>query len=142
MEYIRERLTDKNDKAACDFARQMAAESAESDKYLESIPLFASLLQDRSSYVRTRAFGLICSQARWAHVGQIDAVFDQMVPLLNDPKPTVVRQSLAALHEVLLYRPEMSDRIEEAVAGIDVSKYKDSMSPLITKDIEALKKEL
>lgn len=95
MEYIRERLTDKNDKAACDFARQMAAESAESDKYLESIPLFASLLQDRSSYVRTRAFGLICSQARWAHVGQID-----------------------------------------------VSKYKDSMSPLITKDIEALKKEL
>ena len=55
-----------------------------------------------------------------------------------DSKPTVVRQCLGALHEVILYRPEMVDVISEAVGRIDVNKYKDSMSPLIRKDIEAL----
>lgn len=140
MVNIKERLTDKNDMAACAFARQLAVESAESDKYLELIPLFAGMLQDKSSYVRTRAFGLICNQARWANDGQIAEVFDQMVPLLNDPKPTVVRQCLGALHELVLFRPEMEKQIEEAVSGIDLGKYKDSMSPLIKKDMEALMK--
>ena len=60
-----------------------------------------------------------------------------MLLLLNDPKPTVVMQCLNALHEVALFRPELSDKIENALAEMDVSKYKDSMSPLILKDVEA-----
>lgn len=140
MDNIEARLTDKNDMAACEFAKQLAVESTESDKYLECIPLFARLLSDKSSYVRTRAFGLICNQARWADDGRIDEVFGQMVPLLNDPKPTVVRQCLGALHELVLYRPEMKVKIKEAVAGIDLGQYKDSMSPLIKRDMEALLK--
>ena len=42
------------------------------------------------------------------------------------------------MHEVALYRPEMSEMIIDAVDKIDVSKYKDSMSPLIEKDINEL----
>ena len=59
--------------------------------------------------------------------------------LRNDPKPTVVRQCLNALHEVVVFRPELSDKIENALAEMDVSKYKDSISPLILKDVEALR---
>ena len=81
---------------------------------------------------------LICNQARWADKGQIEVVFNQMKALLNDVKPTVVRQCLGALHEVILYRPEMIELILETVNNIDLSVYKDSMSPLIKKDIEAL----
>ena len=103
------------------------------------IPMLAELLQDKSSYVRTRAFILICNQARWANDGQLAAVFDQMCLLLSDPKPTVVRQCLNALHEVVLFRPELSDKIENALAEMDVSQYKDSMSPLVLKDVEALR---
>ena len=105
MEEILRKLTDKNDKTAYEFAKQLGVESSESDKYLAMIPSFAELLQDKSSYVRTRAFILICNQARWANNGQLAAVFDQMCLLLNDPKPTVVRQCLSALHEVVLFRP-------------------------------------
>ena len=65
-----------------------------------------------------------------------------MSALLYDVKPTVVRQCLQALHEVALYRSEMSDMIIDAVDKIDVSKYKDSMSPLIEKDIKELMKVL
>ena len=41
-----------------------------------------------------------------------------------------------ALHEVVLYRSEMAEMIIDAVNHIDVSKYKESMSPLIKKDID------
>lgn len=122
------RLKGKDDKAAYEYAKQIGMESADSDKYLNMIPEFAKMLLDKSSYVRTRGFCLICNQARWADAGQIEAVFNEMSELLNDEKPTVVRQCLGALHEVALYRPEMADRICRAVLEIDTSKYKDSMS--------------
>ena len=139
MEEILRKLTDKNNKTAYEFAKQLGVESALSDQYLEMIPMFAELLQDKSSYVRTRAFVLICNQARWANNGQIEAVFDKMLLLLNDSKPTVVRQCLSALHEVVLFRSELSKNVAEALAEIDLSRYKDSMLPLIENDIAALR---
>jgi len=142
MEEILKKLTDKNDKVAYEFAKRIGVESAGSDKYLEMVPKFAELLQDKSSYVRTRAFILICNQARWADNGQLEAVFEKMLPLLDDPKPTVVRQCLNALHEVVLFRPELSEIIENAMGEMNISKYKDSMTPLIEKDVTALRKLL
>lgn len=139
MEELLKRLTDKDDKKAYELTKQLCAESAITDKYLGMIPVFVSMLHDKSSYVRTRGFILICNQARWADRSQISAVFDQMVVLLKDTKPTVVRQCLKALHEVILYRPELSKKIEEAVSEIELSKYKESMSHLIESDIEELK---
>lgn len=140
MNDIISKLRDKDDKAAYEFAKIIGAESAESDKYLSMIPEFAKMLEDKSSYIRTRAFFLICNQARWANDGQIQDVFDKMTPLLYDVKPTVVRQCLGALHELALYRPEMADIIRESVLRINLDTYKDSMSPLIKKDMDDLLK--
>lgn len=138
MDEILEKLKDKDEKVAYELAKKIGIESAESDKYVKMIPAFAEMLIDKNSYVRTRAFMLICNQSRWSDKGQIEAVFNQMKALLYDSKPTVVRQCLGALHEVVLYRPEMTELICEAVKEIDLSGYKDSMSPLIKKDIEVL----
>ena len=55
--------------------------------------------------------------------------------ILHDEKPTVVRQSLNALKEVVVFRPELSKTIENELGKIDISGYKDSMIPLIKKDI-------
>lgn len=142
MEEILRKLCDKDDKAAYEFAKLIGSESAASDKYLDMIPAFAEMLKAKSSFVRARGFMLICKQARWANDGQLDKVLDKMLHLLNDPKPTVVRQCLAALHEVALFRPETVGQIEKALSEIDFDKYKDSMSPLIKKDVEDLKKAL
>ena len=136
------KLRDKDDKAAYEYSKLLGAESAQSDKNLPMIPQFADMLEDKSSYVRVRGFILICNQARWAKDGQIADVFDRMRVLLYDSKPTVVRQCLLALHEVVLYRSEMAEMIIDAVNHIDVSKYKESMSPLIKKDIDELMKVL
>ena len=136
------RLTNKDDKKAYEYTKKISVESAKSDKYLDMIPDFAGMLQDQNSYIRTRFFILICNQARWANDGQIKDVYKQMSPLLNDPKPTVVRQCLNALHEVALFRPEMCDDIKKSLSKIDLSIYKDSMVPLIKKDIDELMKVL
>ena len=140
MNSVIEKLTDKNEMAAYEFCKQVVVESAQSDKYFKLIDDFAGMLESKNSYVRTRGFGLICAQARWdsESEGKIKSVFSKMTPLLNDPKPTVVRQCLKSLHEVLLYRPELTEEITAAVKQIDLSKYKDSMSPLIKKDSEEL----
>lgn len=139
---IIQKLTDKDDKQAYEYAKKIGIESAKIDKYLDMIPDFASMLQDKSSFVRARFFILICNQARWANDNQIEKVFDQMKPLLYDLKPTVVRQCLNALHEVVLFRPEMCDVIKNAISKIDLSIYSDSMAPLIKKDIDELLKRI
>ncbi|HEY8421634.1 MAG TPA: hypothetical protein VIL05_07840 [Thermoclostridium sp.] len=41
-------------------------------------------------------------------------------------------------HEVVLFRPELGDTIKAEIERIDLSKYKDSMSQLIKKDIHDL----
>lgn len=140
MNEIIEKLTAKDEMSAYEYCKQLVVESAQSTEYYKYIEDFAGMLDSKNSYVRTRGFGLICCQARWDDEGKIAAVFERMKPLLNDPKPTVVRQCLASLHEVILYRPEMTDDIVEAVQKIDFSKYKDSMSPLIKKDADELLK--
>lgn len=137
---VLEKLIDKDDKKAYEYAKKIGIESAKTNKYLEMIPEFVGMLKDDSSYARTRFFILICNQARWAKDGQIEEIYDQMKELLYDPKPTVVRQCLNALHEVALFRPEMNDAIKKSIAKIDLSKYKESMAPLIEKDIEELRK--
>ena len=134
------KLKDKNEMAAYEYCKQIVVESSQSDEHFDSIDELASLLTDKNSYVRTRGFGLICCQARWDKEGKIKSVWDKMIPLLNDPKPTVIRQCLASLHEVVLYLPEMTDDILAAIKDIDLSKYKDSMSPLIKRDAEELSK--
>ena len=138
MKEIIKKLIDKDDKQAYEYAKKIGIESAKSNKYVDMIPDFASMLQDKNSYIRTRFFILICNQARWADDKQIEKVYELMRPLLNDPKPTVVRQCLNALHEVVLFRPEMCEVIKNTILKIDLSIYKDNMILLIKKDIDEL----
>ena len=135
---IVEALKDKDDRKAYTLTKEISAKSAASDKYYSCFDGFAGLLSAKSSYVRTRGFALCCSQARWDEEGKLKDAMPDMLALLHDEKPTVVRQCLAALHEVILYRPELQEVIMSEAEKIDVSKYKDSMAPLIKKDMEEL----
>ena len=131
-------LTNPDDKQAYAYTRKIAAESASSDAYYSKLPAFASLLENGKSYIRTRAFILCCSQARWDHDGKLSELLPRMFPLLHDEKPTVVRQCLNAVTEIAVFRPELGSSIASEVQTIDLSSYKDTMRPLIQKDISAL----
>ncbi len=73
----------------------------------------------KNSYVRTRGFVLCCAQARWDESGKLQNALPVMFVLLHDDKPIVVRQCLAALHEVVLYRTELSEAIKAELETID-----------------------
>lgn len=138
MQKLIEGLQDKDDKKAYALAKEVGAKSAASDEYYSYFDEFASLLSAKSSYVRTRGFALCCAQARWDNQGKLQNALCDILKLLHDDKPTVVRQCLGALHEVALYRPELCETIKKEIESIDLSKYKDSMEPLIQKDIMSL----
>lgn len=96
-------------------------------------------MKSKSSFVRTRGFRLACAQAKWDVDEKIEKNLDRLLSMLDDQKPTAVRQCLAALHIVVLYKPNLAERIGEKLDTMDLSKYKDSMRPLIQKDIEELR---
>lgn len=137
MKDIIKQLTQKDDKTAYAKMKEIVAESEISKKYYKYLDDFASLLIDEKSYIRTRAFILCCNQARWDD-GKLKNVLPLMLKLFNDPKPTVVRQCLEAIKEVVVYCPKLCPTILKSLKNIDLSRYKDSMAPLIKKDIDSL----
>ena len=140
MDSIIKELTNKDDKKAYARTKEIVAESELSPKYYSSIELFASLLDDKKSYIRTRAFILCCSQARWDDKGKLKQMLPALMALFHDAKPTVVRQCLNAAKEIVVFRPELSKTINAELNRIDLAGYYDSMVELIRADIAALKK--
>ena len=137
MKDLIKQITQIDDKTAFTKVKEIVAESKISKKYYKYLDDFASLLNDEKSYIRTRAFILCCSQARWDN-GKLIKVLPLMLKLFNDPKPTVVRQCLEAIKEVVVYCPKLRPTILKSLKNIDLSIYKDSMRPLIEKDIDSL----
>ena len=140
MEELLKELTGKDDQRAYAKTKEIVAASELSPEYYPYFEMFASLLKDRKSYVRVRALMLCCCQARWDGEGKLRKALPAMLALLSDEKPTVVRQCLAALREVVRFRPELSGEIQEAAKKIDPARYKDSMTPLIKRDVDELLK--
>ena len=134
-----ELLQDKDDARAYAKTKEVVSASEASDVYYAYTKDFATLLGSEKSYIRTRAFILICSQARWDDKGVIGEILPGMFLLLHDPKSTVVRQCLNAIKEVVVFRPELSGEIEKELTRIDLTHYKDSMVPLIEKDIREVR---
>ncbi|MDD5932445.1 MAG: SufBD protein [Oscillospiraceae bacterium] len=140
MSRITEVLQCKDDKVAYALSNEIRARSAASNEYYCYFEEFAALLTAKKSYVRTRGFVLCCAQAKWDVDGKLAHTLPAMLALLHDDKPTVVRQCLGALHEVVLFRPELGEAIKAEAEAVDLSKYKESMAPLIKKDMDELAK--
>lgn len=138
------RLTSKDAKDACSYAQSIAEESRASDRWYPYLDSFAALLQHDNSLVRNRAIAILAANARWDEQGRFDKYMDELLSHITDEKPITARQCIAALQEIARARPELSDRIRKALEDAEISHYRDSMQPLIRKDIaaalEAIKK--
>ena len=62
--------------------------------------------------------------------------------IYTDEKPITARQCVKALAQVGLAKPQYIPRILSCLRGADLSKYKDSMRPLIEKDMAETEKIL
>ena len=88
--------------------------------------------------VRVRGFRLFCRQAKWDKDNVIDENIDAALQILKDDKPTAVRQALAALADVVRFKPDLRETVRSAVSDINYLRYKDTMHSLIAKDIQEL----
>lgn len=131
-------LTAKDTKQGYGAFLELERLSEESDDLYPYTERFADMVSDRAWAVRCRGFRLFCKQARWDGDGIIDRCLDRTLAILEDEKPTAVRQALAALMDLVPYKQALWPAIRRRVAAMDMTRYKDSMAPLIEKDIRRL----
>ena len=135
-------LTAKDDKYACALADKIISESRETDEWYEYFDDFASLLDHPKSLVRNRALNILAANAQWDDENRFDSIIADFLAHITDEKPITARQCIKALARVGLAKPQYIPGILSSLHCADLSKYKDSMRPLIEKDIAETEKIL
>ena len=97
--------------------------------------MFASLLDDPKSLVRNRALYILAANARWDKENRFDLILPDFLAHITDEKPITARQCIQALVQVGQAKPQYIPTILSSLRRADLSKYKDSMRPLIERDI-------
>lgn len=141
-ENIVAKLTAKDDKYACAFADKIIAESRETDEWYEYFDDYASLLNHPKSLVRNRALHILAANIQWDEENRFAAIISDYLIHITDEKPITARQCIKALAQVGLAKPQYIPQILSCLHSADLSKYKDSMRPLIEKDMAETKKIL
>ena len=142
MQEIINKLTAKDDKFACALADKIIVESRECDTWYEYFDAFASLLNHPKSLVRNRALHILAANAQWDVENRFDAILPEFLTHVTDEKPITARQCIQALAQVGLAKPQYIPQILDCFHNVDLSKYKDSMRPLIEKDMAEAEKTL
>ena len=142
MQEIIAKLTAKDDKFACAIADRIIAESREDDAWYEYFDAFASLLNHPKSLVRNRAIHILAANAQWDGENRFDAILPEFLSHVTDEKPITARQCIQALAQVGLAKPRYIPQILDCFHSADLSGYKDSMRPLIEKDMAETEKIL
>ena len=142
MQEIVAKLTAKDDKYACAIADKIISESQDSDEWYVYFDTFASLLNHPKSLVRNRVLHILAANAQWDDENRFDTILDNYLAHITDEKPITARQCIKALAQVGIAKPQYIPRILFCFHSADLSKYKDSMRPLIENDMEETEKLL
>lgn len=146
MKEILLKLTSKDNKYAYAIADKIISESQDSDEWYEYFDDFASLLNHPNSLVRNRVLYILAANAQWDDENRFDAILDDYLAHIADEKPITARQCIKALAQVGKAKPQYIPRIIDCFHSANLSVYRDSMRPLIERDMaeteNALRKEL
>ena len=135
-------LYDKDDKAAYKKLLELESEVVESNELYNYFDDLILMLNNERTFVRVRAFRLICALAKWDNENKIENNFDLILKELDDNTSTSVRQCLGKLNLILIYKPNLSGKVENKLKQLDLTKYKESMQSLIKKDIDSILKNI
>lgn len=130
------KLTSKDEQYACAVTDKIISESLETDGWYEHFDDFVSLLNHQKSLVRNRAINIIAVNVQWDEERRFDSIISEYLLHITDEKPITARQCIKALAQIGQSKPEYIPIVLAALDSADLLKYKDSMRPLIEKDIE------
>lgn len=129
-------LESKDTTQAFEALKEMEKISDTSDAFYPYTEKFIEMINSSKYVIRVRGFRMFCKQAKWDTENIINKNIEAALSILNDDKPTAVRQALAALQEIIPYKKELGEIIEKKVSVIDYLKFKDTMHSLIANDIQ------
>lgn len=132
----------KDVKKACSVLIELEKTSEVSNILYPYINVFVVMMQSQNYYVKIRGFILFCMQSRWDDKRFIDNNIDFALDILNEERPTIIRQALEYLREIAIYKEELKEKLSEKIDNLDTTKFKDSMKDLIKNDIIKLKRYL
>ena len=127
------KLIVKDDKYTSAVAERIISESQDTDKWYEYYDDFASLLNHPKSLVRNRVLYILAANAQWDDENRFDAILDDYLTHVTDEKPITSRQCIKALAQVGKAKPQYIQKIMDYLHSTDLTKYKDSMRPLLKK---------
>lgn len=139
---IIEKLTSKDDKYACAIADKIISESQETDEWYDYFDDFATLLNHPKSLVRNRVLYILAANIQWDDEKRFDSIISDFLSHITDEKPITARQCIKALAQIGQAKREYIPKILSALDNADLSKYKDTMRPLIEKDISETERML
>ena len=100
------------------------------------------MLSHPKSLVRNRVLHILAANAQWDEENRFDAILPEFLVHVTDEKPITARQCIKALAQVGQAKPWYVPQILACFHNADLSKYKDSMRPLIEKDMAETEKVL
>ena len=77
-----------------------------------------------------------------ANDNKFDLFLPEFLTHITDEKPITARQRINALAQIGTAKPQYISKILACLETVELSKYKDTMRPLIEKDIEETKRIL
>lgn len=130
-----EMLYAKNNTLAYGALKELLEASEQSDAVYAYMEKFVEMMDHESAYVRNRGLALIAAQACWDAENRIDEVIDGYLKHITDVKPTTSRQCIKWLPIIAQHKPDLRRNVVDALRSANVSRYEDSMRPLVQKDI-------
>lgn len=124
------------DKQAYQCLKQLEIESSQAAVVYPFFNIFVGMLNNTNSYIRTRGIILIAANAKWDVDYKLDEIIDEYLKHITDDKPITARQCIKALPVIVKYKPDLKQSIENALHHANPTRYKDSMQPLVMKDIQ------
>ena len=135
-------LLDKNDKAAHKCLKELISVSEKDSSVYRFFDTFTEMIDNESSYVRTRGLLLISANAKWDTDNKVDDIIDKYLRHTVDDKPITARQCIKTLPNIAKFKPDLINDILSALSKADPSRYSASMQSLIYNDIRAAMKTI
>lgn len=135
-------LQSKDSKVSYKALQELQQESEKSDSLYSYMDMFFDMLDSENSYVRTRGILLIAYNSKWDVDNKIDEIIDKYLEHISDIKPITARQCIKVLPIIVSNKVDLKNEIILALKKADISKYKDSMLPLVQKDIDETLKRI
>ena len=135
-------LYNKDDNISYNTLLELELITSQSNELYEYFDELLNMLNNEKSFVRVRGFRLICALAKWDVDNKINNNIEIILEELDDEKGTAIRQCLDKIKLILIYKPELSEKVETKLKQLDLSKYKESMQALIKRDIDLILKNI